>query len=149
VKFISDKYLIRKMPKIKNDEKILQQSEAKETKEEQKKEPTIAVPEAEKRYTKAQIRRKLTYAKKTNLKKYERLMRKYRDYHPSDDEEEEEEEDKTTFLLTDDEYDKIKKALSADFKEKQIETLQKLFDNESLLANVINFFKDRAQLKDE
>jgi hypothetical protein len=136
------------MPKIKNEKNNKQQSEAKETKEEQKKEPTIAVPEAEKRYTKAQIRRKLTYAKKTNLKKYERLMRKYRDYHPSDDESEEEEV-KPAFLLTDDEYNTIKKALSVDFKEKQIETLQKLFDNQSLLADVINFFKDREQLKNE
>jgi len=140
------------MPKIKNEKNNKQQSEAKEIQVEQKKEPSIAIPEVEKRYTKAQIRRKLTYAKKTNLKKYERLMRKYRDYHPSDDEsdsEESEEEEKTHFLLTDDEYDKIKKALSADFKEKQIETLQKLFDNESLLADVINFFKDRANLEDE
>jgi hypothetical protein len=140
------------MPKIKNEKNNKQQSETKEIKEEQKKEPSIAIPEVEKRYTKAQIRRKLTYAKKTNLKKYERLMRKYRDYHPSDDEsdsEESSEEEKTHFLLTDDEYDKIKKALSADFKEKQIETLQKLFDNESLLADVINFFKDRANLEDE
>jgi len=144
------------MSKIKNEENIIQQSETKENKIEQKKKPSIAIPEAEKQYTKAQIRRKLTYAKKTNLKKYERLMKKYRDYHPSDDEsfsEDEEKEDmlesKNNFLLSDDEYEKIKKALSVDFKEKQIETLQKLFDNESLLANVINFFKDRGQLKDE
>jgi hypothetical protein len=140
------------MPKIKNEKNNKQQSETKEIKVEQKKESSIAIPEAEKRYTKAQIRRKLTYAKKTNLKKYDRLMRKYRDYHPSDDEsdsEESSEEEKTHFLLTDDEYNKIKKALSTDFKEKQIETLQKLFDNEALLADVINFFKDRSNLEDE
>jgi len=139
------------MSKSKKEEKNLKQFETKETKIEQKKDPTIAIPEAEKHYTKQQIRRKLTYAKKTNIKKYERLMKTYRDYHPSDNESDEdiEEDVKTTFLLTDDEYDKIKKALSVDFNEKQIEKLQKLFDNESLLANVINFFKDRAQLKDE
>jgi len=116
------------------------------------KEADIAIKEADKKYTKRQITKKIYYAKKTNPKKYERLMRTYRDWHPSDEEQSDDEQttkSKPTFLLTDDEYDNIRKALNVDFREPQIETLQKLFNNETLLENVINFFKDRNLLKQE
>ena len=107
----------------------------------------IAIKEADKKYTKTQITKKIYYAKKTNPKKYERLMKTYRDWHPSD--EELSDDDKQSFLLTDDEYENIRKALNIDFQEKQIEKLQKLFNNKNLLENVINFFKDRNLLQQQ
>lgn len=122
----------------------------------------IAIKEADKKYTNTQITKKIAYAKKTNPKKYERLMKTYRDWHPSDEEQSDEEQSdeepqttksKDTFILTDNEYDTIRKALNIDFQEEQIETLQKLFskisNNEKLLHNVVNFFKDRSKLEQQ
>ena len=120
------------------------------------KEPNIAIKEADKKYTKKQIAKKIAYAKKTNPKKYERLMKTYRDWHPSDEEQSDEEEtieSKDTFILTDNEYNTIRKALNVDFQEGQIETLQKLFNkisnNDKLLQNVVNYFKDRSKIEEE
>lgn len=129
------------------DKETLLQEIKKEIKEELKTE------ELRPKFTKRQIRSKLYYLKKSGqTNKYKRYLRQYRDYH-SEDEEEDQLDDNSNFILSDDDYEKIRKALITDFKPLQIETLQKFFNmigkNKNLLQDIIYFFKDRMKLADK